>query len=709
MQGSPGTSLRGGIHLYPFGKTDRPTVVATHYQKLREEYDPGDILCLTRLCSDQDLTDSITNSIAGVEYPTVTSVTDFAAETLRAFIPGVTTLSDHERIELLAKFLDEYEWESKYLIDASQKESFQQDVGELLIEMESRNAVDPASYESPILQEIATAGREFQSVLEDKQYVDRPSIIPRSTAELEANAVTADMPQSISQWDVVLVADFEELAQTERRFLSAVAEAADASIVAIAERDSRLLSTWREAGDVDSLADGLEKIPHTIERETVSKPDAVGEYLVTGDQPTDPVDGGSVKVIEAPTFRDQLTAVADEIERLCRTDGYSYSDISIAFQDSSGPVEDTNRLLRRHGIPTTSVTVGQLGNDPAVKELHDLTKVCADIETEDETDQTVSRDRLLAREDATETLLAELEAAPTAAAGLWNWIETTQLKHRIGSQWSEFEARDQFQRVKTVTRLAEFLADEDRLDGSWEGFQMSLERAFRYAGSQLENIETDHDDGGVSVTTIYGMKHTTTNAVFLLNVTDSDYPFTPDLTALLPTVRLQSEPQFPLLTSQTATDVTDTFRPAGESPGDPFHDYFTQVSRRLLGIGARAASDRLYFGVPRESGESLGTYLQPSRFLTEIVETFPFIEPLNGGEETQITSHGGASEFVVEHVDDTLEAVRRASVGGEMVDLDAYEQELAAIAQLVDQPEAAAINEALTARIDFRHGRVSRD
>jgi len=263
--------------------------------------------------------------------------------------------------------------------------------------------------------------------------------------------------------------------------------------------------------------------------------------------------------------------------------------------------------------------------------------------------------------------------------------------------------------VKEVIQLAEFLAEEDELDGSWEQFLPSLERAFRYSSTALDNVETNHDDGGVPVGTIYGLKHARNKAVFLLNVTDEDYPFSPDLTPLQPPRRLQTETAFPMLTTQSPTDVTETFQPAAPNPTDPYHAYYAQVSRRLLGIGARAAGERLYLGVPKEAADSLGTYLQPSRFLSELVETFEFIEPLGDGDSTPATSHGGASEFIVEHVDETLEAVRRASVGGETVDLDTYERELAAIDELLDQPAATTVREAVTARIDFRQGRVKRD
>lgn len=706
MEATSGASLRGDLHLYPFGTTDRTTVVTQQYQGLLGEYENHEILCLTRLCSEQELTDSITSSLNEVGYPNVSTLTTFATETLQAFTPGLTQLSDHERIELLAAFLDTYDLETEYLTKASQQESFQQDVGELLIEMESRDALDPAAYESLVLQEIATVGDTFQTQLAEREYVDRPALIPSATAQLEA-AANQDIPQSVSQWNVVLVVDFEEFAEIERRFLAAVTDAADATIVGVAERDSRLLSSWREAGSVDSLAAGLDITPHTTDRKTRSAPDVVGEYLATNERPADTVDDGSVQVIETSTFQEQLTAVADEIERLCRREDYTYSDITIAYQDLGAPIEQTIRLLRRHGIPTTTVAVTQLGNDPAVKELYDLAKIC--VGSDDENEKSVIRDRLLAQEEATPTLLETLSDADTAAAGLWHWIETTQLKDRIASNWTEIEARDQFQRVKDVIQLAEFLVEEDDLDGSWQEFLPALERAFRYSSRGRENIQPNHDKGGVPVGTIYGLKHTPNKAVFLLNVTDEDYPFTPDMTSLLPRQRLQKESQFPMLTAQSPTDVTDTFRPAVDPPDDPFHAYYTQVSRRLFAVGARAAAERLYIGVPGESAESLGTYLQPSRFLTELVETFEFIEPMNEDGDSPIASHGGAGEFVVEHVDDTLEAVRRASVGGETVDLDAYERELAAIDDLLDQPEAATVQEALAARIDFRHGRVQRD
>lgn len=700
-------SLTGELHLYPFGRTDRSTVVADQYQALLEVHETEEILCLTRLCSEQDLTESIVETLGIVEYPTVSTLSDFATQTLQAFTPGMRSLSDHERIELLAAFLDEHDWETEYLAKAAHQESFQQDIGELLIEMESRNRLTPDAYESPILQEIAAVGEAFQSTLTDADYVDRPSLIPRATAELESAATTAEIPQSIAQTEVVLVADFEEFAHVERQFLTAITSAAEATVVALAERDSRLLSSWREAGRIESLAGGLTIEEHQPDRETVTAPAAVGEYLATKEQPAASVDDGSVHVIEQGTFRDQITAVADEIERLRKTEDYEYDDITIAYQDSSGPVEETIRLLRRHGVPTTTVAVSQLGNDPAVKELSDVTKVCADAV--DDTAATTSRDRLLNLDAVTPALLKRLADTSTAAAGLWHWLDTTNLKHRIGSEWTELETREQFQHVKEVIQLAEFLDTEDELDASWGGFHLALERAFRYSSSRLENVNTDHDGGGVPVGTIYGLKHASNSAVFLLNVTDADYPSVPDLTSLLPTRRLQEEPQFPMLTTQSAADVTDTFRPVVDPPGDPFHTYFTQVSRRLLGVGARTAEERLYLGVPSESAQSLGGYLQPSRFLAELVDTFEFIEPFSTDEDSPIASHGGASEFVVEHVDDTLEAVRRASVGGEAVDLDAYEQELAAIDELLDQPEAAPVKDALTARIAFRQGRVRRD
>ena len=707
MGEASGTSLRGTLEIYPFGTIDRIELVAQRYRDLFDTYESEEILCLTRLCSGSELTEAIVTTLEDGGYPTVTTLTDFAVDSLQAITPHIEPLSGHERIELLAEFLTQYEWETEYLANAAQQESFQQDVGALLIEMESRNALSPERYGSPVLQEIATVGDKFRSLLETEKYVDEPLRIPRATNALDTAESKDAVPNTISQWDLMLVADFEELAQTERQFLSALAEAADASIVAIAERQSRLLSSWREPGGLEAMANGLDIQEQTGDSDSLSAPHAVGRYLVTGAQPETEITDGSVQVIEAATFRNQLTEVANEIERLCRTNDWTYSDITVAYQDSKAPIEETVRLLRRHGIPTTTIAVTQLGNDPAVKELYDLTKVCAEATDEDE--QAVSRDRLLDLDNVNEELLTEIQSAPTVTEGLWRWLAKTQLKDRIASEWNEIGARDQFQRTKDVIELAEFLETEARLDGTWDGLLTALGRAFKYSSTRLENIETEREEGGVPVGTIYGIKHSSYKAVFLLNVTDQAYPFTPDLTALLPTMRLQQEPQFPMLTTQSTDDITTTFAPASETYDDPFHAYFTQVSRRLLGIGACTASERLYFGVPREGVDSLGAYNQPSRFLTDLVETFDFIDPIEVDGEMSITSHGGASEFVVEHVDDTLEAVRRASVGGEPVDLDAYEQELAAIETLLDRPDAATVQDALEARIDFRHGRVRRE
>lgn len=707
MGEASGTSLRGTLEIYPFGSIDRTELVAQRYSDLCDTYGTEDILCLTRLCSGPELTEAIASTLDDGGYPTVTSLTDFAVDSLRAVTPHIEPLSGHERIELLAEFLSQHEWETRYLTNAAQQESFRQDVGALLIEMESRDALSPERYESPVLQEIATVGDEFRSLLETEEYVDEPSRIPRATDALKTAENRDAVLSAISRWDVVLVADFEELAPTERRFLSAVADAADASVVAIAERQSRLLSSWREPGSLEAMADGLDIRAQTGDSDSQSAPHAVGRYLATGDQPESEITDDSVQVIEAATFRNQLTEVADEIERLCRTNNWAYSDITVAYQDSKAPIEETVRLLRRHGIPTTTVAVTQLGNDPAVKELYDLTKVCADPLDEDE--QAVSRERLLSLESVNDDLLTDLQSESTVTDGLWRWLATTQLKERIASEWDEIGARDQFQRTKQVIELAAFLEEEPRLDGTWDGLLTAMERAFRYSSTRLENIETESEEGGVPVGTIYGLKHSSYKAVFLLNVTDQAYPFTPDLTALLPTMRLQQEPQFPMLTTQSTDDVTTTFAPASETYDDPFHAYFMQVSRRLLATGACTASERLYFGVPREGTDSLGTYNQPSRFLTELIETFDYINPIEVDDETSITSHGGASEFVVEHIDDTLESVRRASVGGESVDLDAYERELAAIEALLDRPDAATVQDALEARIDFRQGRVRRE
>lgn len=700
------TALSGHLYVYPFGHDVR-SELANKYRTLLEQNENSDILCLTRLCSETNLTESLSTSLDTVGYPAVETLMNFAAQTLEVLEPQIEQLSDHERIELLAEHLATHEWETDYLATAAQQSSFNQDIGRLLIEMESRDCLSPETYNSPILQEIAAVGRQFRALLEQKELIDRPSLVPRTTEALQTAVKNNSTPDVISQREVLLIADFEEFASVERQFLEAIAEAADATICAIAERQSRILSSWREAGSVEEMASGLTVTSEVDPTGADTAPQAVGEYLITGGYARSSHSDGTVQVIEADTFEQQLTQIADEIEYLCRSAGYEYSDITVCYQDSSAPIDQMIRQLRRHGVPTTAVTVSRLGEDPAVRELHDVAVVCS--KTSDEEDVKSARERLLAVEGVTESVITDIATASSATAGLWSWVSETQLKHRIGTRWEEIAARDQFRRLREVIELAEFLETTPELDDTWERYLAGLERAFKYSSTRLETIETDRSDGGVAVKTIYGLKHSSSKAVFLPNVTDDAYPFAPDLTPLLPMSRLREEPAFPTLTAPSQSETEATFRPTIDSSGDGFTQYFTEVSRRLLGTAASGAAERLYFALPREGADSLGTYHQPSRFLTDLIEEFAEITPLTHDGKRGTASHGGASEFVVEHVDETLEAVRRAAVGGESVDLDSYERELAAIETLLEQPEAATVRDAIEARIDFRHGRVRRE
>lgn len=709
MSSSTEEPLVGHLHVYPFDGNERLDLVADHYRDLVTETETPleRILVLTQLVDSRETERRLAETFDGAAAPQVRGFTDAALGILEAHTPGIELLSENARIEILADYLDRHDWGEPYLRDASDYESFQQDIGQLLIEADNQGGLDPEKCNSPALAEIARIGESFQSYLADHEYVDRSSILSRAAdALIEMGPETAT--GTVGEWDVVLITDYEEVDPPKRRFLSTFTDAAGARVVGIAERASRILSTWNETGSVADLAYGLSVIDHGSEHPTTEdRPTAIARFLATGDRsgslPTD----GSVEVVEAPTFREQIGRVADEIERLCRAEGYTYEDFAVVFRDSQAPIGEAIRRLRRAGIPSTTVAVNQLGDDPAVRELYRVTELCA---SDDDLDDAVESVHGVLPElaDTTE-VLSEIQDSPAPAPGLWRWVRETQLKDRIAREYGELEARNQFGHVREAVELAAFLESAPELEASWERYLVALERAFQYSSSRYASVSTDREEGGVAVDTIYSIKNNSRKAVFLLNVTDEAYPFAPDLTALFPQSRLREEPDFPTLTDQSRTDVRATFPTGGDSDDDPFHDYFAQLSRRLLGVAAEVATDRLYFGIPREGTGELGKYQQPSRYLEQLVETFDFVRPFDESGDSQLTSHGQVSEFAVERVDETLEAIRRAGVGGDQVDLDTYEQELAAIQALLDNSEAETLRRAVEARIDVRHGRVRRE
>jgi hypothetical protein len=250
------------------------------------------------------------------------------------------------------------------------------------------------------------------------------------------------------------------------------------------------------------------------------------------------------------------------------------------------------------------------------------------------------------------------------------------------------------------------------LDATWPALADALDRAVQTAATETQTAETDVKDDGVLVDAVRVMKNASWKAVFMSNLVEGTYPTDPNLTGLFPTAETAAMPNYPGVTDLTATDVEETF-PTATGPDadrihDPFRRYYQELSRRQLAVGARAATDRLYLGLFEEEAGELDRKCQPSRYLIDVYEAFPWIEHL---DHDRVHGESGAISFALSRVDRTLLRVKGADVRGDTIDLDETERDLAAIQDLLEASgeRGEQLREAIQARVDFAAGEVRRD
>lgn len=697
--------LDGEVCCVPFTGSNPVEAVTRHFERLVEEHGVDRVLVLKRFPTGIDtFTDELAHRTHAVERPTVDALTSHATTVVRAQEAPPHILADTAGNELARRFVRDREWETDYLDAAQKQESFVSDVTRLL------NVIAwwgmDIETDDPVLSEIATASDEFYSLLHEHGYLHRGEAVSRGAKLLASDSKVHS--RATGRFDAVLVSEYEEFGPIERRYLRQLTPAVP--LVCIAEANSSVQRVWNEPGDIERLSQGMTVFEQGRE-ELNTYQDSVAHFLATGSltktsdkrvysaRNGDEELGGDVQVIDEATFEQQVRTVADEIQRLRDEHGWAYDEFAVGFKFSRGPIAETIRLLRGAGIPTTSATVSGFGDDPAIRELLALSRHLA---TEDETEHR----RLEARvADLDEPTLSSVREEPTLELALRRWALETNLKERIAGPESALEARAQFGHVRDVFELAEFVDESPLLEDDWASMAEALEGAFGTAAAETTTGATNVKGDGVLVDAVRVMKNASWKAVFMLNVVEGEYPARPGLSRLFPDSTLADLPRFPALTAPTAHEVRETFPTAPETITRPYHRYYEELARRLLAVGSRAATDRLYYGIYEEEDATTGKRTQPSRFLTAAYEEFPWIGTL---DHEDVHGQSGATRFALSRTEQALREVKRAKHTGREVDLGEIERDFAAIQDLLDEDieYAERLARAVRARVDFATGRV---
>lgn len=691
------SKLEGDVYRIPFLGPNYNGTVAEVYAELVDEYAVNRVLVLKRFPTGiETFTDKLAREAETIERPTVAALASHAASVVQTQSDPPELLSNDEYRELAYQFVEDRSWGSPYLAAAADQESFTSDVVRLL-NVITWSGLDVET-DHQALAELAEVEAALNGYLAEHGYRPRGAAVARATEVLAADGAVRSRVQS--EFDCVLAVEFEEFGPLEREYLDAITSGK--ALVCVGETDSSVQRIWNEADDIRNwpATDWVEARPER----PAGRPAAVARYLATGRAASAPEEG-TVAVIDEETFVDQVRTVADEIERLRSVHGWSYDEFAIGVKASSGPIPETIRILRQAGIPTASATVSGFADDPAIREL---LAVCRYLGLGDEQAYERLASRVPAGMEDTDALLEELREASALEAGLREWAAVTELKMRVAEPEPPLEARTQFQHVREVFELAAFVDETPLIDASWERFSEALERAFGRTAAETSTAATDVKDDGVLVDAVRVLKNASWKAVFMLNVVEGEYPSRPGLTRLFPETTVEGLAGFPGVTDPSVDDVQATFRTAPAEMESPYRQYYRELARRLLAVGCRAATERVYFGLYEEEDATTGKRTQPSRFLVDAYEQYPWIETL---DHDGLHGQSGATQFALSRVDRALVEVKRAATTGGTVELAEIERDLTAIQELLDDETADAeyvgqVRDALRARVDFADGRV---
>lgn len=683
-------SFDGTLLKVPFGSEIVQSVAVEKYRDLLANHDPEHVLVLTGSpTSMTTFREVLSDECPGAAVPYVTSTIVHATDVINQTVDRAI-LSDAMRRELIHRFLADREWDHEYFQRASEQESFISDIADLLETATWQNVTFDAT---PELQEVATVRDEFHAWLNANDHLERGQMIA------EATDILADPEEEdVVDVDAVLIIEFEEFVESDRRYLQNLVDGRD--LVCIAETDASIRRTWTETGPITdhvSFTD-YEAVDATP---PATRPAATATYFARDEVPTDP-DTGEVQVLVAETANDELERIADEIEQVREQQDVAYENIAVALKYSGEAVIEAMQALEQAGIPTESATVIGFGDDPAIRELLQVVYALADGSTLDSEGAVAVEDPDLT--DDLRTALAEMDHLGEA---IRRWASESGLKERIAADTAPLTARTRFSNVRRAFNMADFLEGTEFIDATWASLAEMLTRAHEYAPQQNQTSAIERD-GGVRVDHVRALKNGSFSVVFIPQVTDERYPGKPRLSSLFPQERVTRMPDYPGVSQVEADAVTATFTTDSTASSRPVRQYHAEHARRLLAVGAASATDQLYVCLHTHKDTALDERVQPSRFIADAYRECPW---LTDADEAPINSELAAEKFLLSRVDKALADVRRANSQDVTLSLDDVETDFAEIQALLAESgeRGEQLRDALHARLDFAAGRVRRE
>ncbi|WP_255168780.1 hypothetical protein [Natrononativus amylolyticus] len=703
--------LEGTLKLCPVPHPELLSLVSAEYATLAEAYGARNVLVVKRHPAGLERVQAALASAAGpTGAPRLESLPEHASKVLEEYDPTLERLEYEERIELISLVIDGAKRDRpRYLERARRQESFARDVGQLLLEVtRQRLRRDDLEEPHPCLDYLYAINERFHAEIADRGFVERADVVPRAVDLLEADT-DGVRSRVCSSFDAVLALEFEEFRELDRRYLAALAGGAE--LVCLGERHASVERTRVEPGRLDDLADGL--TVEVLDRADAASRQPLTRFLATGESSgleTRAEPARAIRRIRARTAREQSRRVVTEIQSLRDEHDWRYDDVAVAVARIER-VPEVRKRLREAGLPTAAVGTTSLAEDPAVNELYAFVVLNCERRADDPEIE-IARRRLEARVPGFSPALLEECADASVSRSLQRWIVRTDLKGRIAADADWVDAREQFESVRRILEIARFVERTDLVAPDWQGLARMLRNTIEYDAPYVHAVETDAPAGGVAVCPIDDLKYDSREAVFLLDLTDDNYPGEQFLTQLFPTAWLKAMPAYPAVTNPSAADVVDTFAPVAdlEDVGDPFEHYHAQRSRRRLAIGSRAARTALYCcSYERDDGGLRRTH-EESRYLRAL-EAAPglSLEDVETHARAAIYGEANALVAVLEEPRGELERVlREASTGGEadLAETEALFEEIAVL--LAEGDVDDDLVEAVRSQFEFAAGEVIR-